>query len=68
MDLVPWLSRPPIEDRLLALTWPHVVGVKAQAFAYPAGVSALVYAFYVPLLVVTHVVMFYWLFSHWRSA
>jgi hypothetical protein len=46
----------------------QIVGVSAQAFAYPAGVSALVYAFYVPLLVVTHVVMFYWLFSHWRSA
>ncbi len=137
--LVPWLSKFPLEDRLLALTWLHVfryvaltgllpgqvsadvpdfalnavvygdtisallalvsvillsartpgaiamawvfnvvglldwaqsqvVGVSAQAFAYPAGASALVYAFYVPLLVVTHVVMIYWLFSHRRSA
>jgi hypothetical protein len=137
--LIPWLSKLPLEDRLLALTWLHVfryvaltgwlpgqvsadvpafaldavvygdtisallalvsvimlrarapgaimiawvfnvvglldwaqsqlVGVSAQAFAYPAGASALVYAFYVPLLVVTHVVMLYWLFTHRRRA
>ena len=135
--VVPWLSKPSLEDRLLALTWPHVfryvaltgflpgqvspdipahaldavvygdtisallalvavvmlrfhapgaiamawifnivgfldwaqsqvVGMSAQAFSYPTGASAIVYAFYVPLLVVTHVVMLYWLFTHRR--
>jgi hypothetical protein len=41
----------------------QVHGVMAQSFAYPTGASAIVYAFYVPLLVVTHVVMLYWLFT-----
>jgi hypothetical protein len=43
-------------------------GISAQAFAYPTGASAMVYAFYVPLLVVTHVVMFYWLITDRRGA
>lgn len=45
----------------------QVHGIMAQSFAYPAGASAIVYAFYVPLLVVSHVVIFYWLFTHRRN-
>lgn len=45
----------------------QVQGIIAQSFAYPTGASAIVYVFYVPLLVVTHVVMFYWLFTHRRK-
>ncbi len=43
------------------LDWAQAHGVMAQSFAHPTGASAIVYAFYVPLLVVTHVVMLYWL-------
>jgi hypothetical protein len=44
----------------------QVQGIMAQSFTYPTGASALVYAFYVPLLVVTHVVMLYWLVTRHR--
>ena len=44
----------------------QVAGMSAQSFSYATGASAIVYAFYVPLLVVTHVVMLYWLVTHRR--
>ena len=43
--LVPWLSRLPIEDRLLALTWPHVFRYVALTGLLPGQVSADVPAF-----------------------
>lgn len=41
----------------------QVQGVLAQSFTYATGASAIVYAFYVPFLVVTHVVMINWLIT-----
>lgn len=46
----------------------QVQGMSAGLFQYSLGASALVFIFYVPLLVVTHVVMIYWLITRRGNA
>ncbi|HEY3177514.1 MAG TPA: hypothetical protein VGL25_01380 [Casimicrobiaceae bacterium] len=45
----------------------QVQGMSAGIFQYALGASALVFVFYVPLLVVSHVVMIYWLATRLRG-
>lgn len=60
------LGRSPPREEAGVFDWAQsqVHGIMAQSFAYPTGASAIIYAFQVPLLVATHVVMLYWLITH----